>query len=63
VAHGIVDAQAHGLAHVVLAQLESERSEDLDLGLAPEGLRIDQQPVEVEDDRLDPAAEECVGRR
>ncbi len=62
-ADGIVDAQAHGLAHVLLGEVETEITEDLDLGLTPEGLRIDEQTVEVEDDRLDRPAAERGGRR
>jgi hypothetical protein len=58
---GIVDAQAHGLAHIRLGQLETEGPEDLDLRPAPERLGVDQEPVEVEDDRPDGSSAECVG--
>jgi hypothetical protein len=61
VAHGIIDAQAHGLAHVGLGQLEPERAEHLDLRLAPEGLRVDEQAAEIEDDRFDRKTGQGVG--
>jgi len=53
VVDGIVDPQAHGLAHLVLAQVQADAREDLDLRLAPERLGVDQQSIEVEDDRRD----------
>jgi hypothetical protein len=61
VAYGIVDAQSHGLAHVGLGQLEPESAEHLDLRLAPERLGVDEQTVEVEDDRLDRKTGQGVG--
>ncbi len=61
--HRVVDAQTHGLAYVGLGQFQAEGGEDLDLGLAPARLRVDQQSVEVEDDRLDGPAPQGVGRR
>ena len=62
-ANGVVDAETHGLANVLFGQAEAEGSEDLDLRLTPERLRVDEQAVEVEDDRLDGPAGLGVGRR
>ncbi len=49
----VVDPQAHGLADIDLGEVESQAAEDLDLRLAPERLRVDEQPVEVEDHGID----------
>ena len=59
---GVVDAQAHGLADVGLGQLEPEGAEHLDLGLAPERLRVDEEAVEIEDDGVDGPAGQGRGR-
>jgi hypothetical protein len=56
---GVVDAQAHGLADVPLGETEAEGAEHLDLGGSPEWFRVDEQPIEIEDDSVDgPAAED-----
>ena len=57
----VVDAQPHRLAHLLLGEVEAERAEHVDLGFAPEGLRVDQQAVEIEDDRGDRSVD--LGRR
>ena len=62
VAHGVVDAQAHGLAGLLLGEMQAERGEDLHLGPAPERLGVDQQAVEVEHHRGHRPAREGVGR-
>ncbi len=63
VADGIVDTEAHGLAHFRLGQYQPDRAEHLDFGLPPEGLGVDQEAVEVEDDRPDASPAECIGGR
>ena len=46
----------------MLGEVETECCEHLDFGVAPERLRVDEQPVEIEDDRLDRTVE-LGGRR
>jgi hypothetical protein len=58
---GIVDAEAHRLTDVGLGQSETDGGEHLDLRPAPERLRVDEQTVEIEDDRIDGAVTERVG--
>ncbi len=62
-AHGVVDAQAHGLAGLLFGQVQAQRGEDLHLGPAPERLGVDQEAVEVEHHRAHRAPVEGVGRR
>src|ERR1700722_11130532 len=53
VTHGVVDAKPHRLPHIRLGQVQAERAEDLDLRSPPEWLGVDQQAVQIEDDRGD----------
>ena len=51
----LVDEHPLGRPAAVLVEGDAEAvAEDLDLGLVPEHLRVDQQPVHVEDGRVEP---------
>jgi hypothetical protein len=53
VSDDLVDPQAHRLATHLTGQLDAYVTEDLDLGVLPQRLGIDEQAIEVEDGRLE----------